>query len=90
MHPHELYLNYLRAIRIVFFGGILGAFNTSPMLCVASFLIVLLISALIYLLVKPYPDQLQNILLGFADIATFCGIIFVALINFQIFEDPSD
>lgn len=82
VHPKELYLNYLRWCRIVIFGSVLGAFTVSPMLCTATITVTLGISSLVYLITKPYPDHLQNILLGLADICTMFGLLFLSLIHF--------
>ena len=38
---------------------------------------MLTISALVYLLAKPYPDNLQNILLGLADVGSVIGLAFI-------------
>ena len=89
VHPKELYLNYLRAIRIVVIGGIVGLFNDSPNLCVGSFIIMLLVSALIYLIVKPYPENLQNMLLGLADVFVIGALIFITMIDYYTVDGPS-
>lgn len=44
---------------------------------------MLLISALVYLIVKPYPDPLQNGLLGVADLCSCGALLFVCLIFFS-------
>lgn len=82
VHPRELYLNYVRAIRIVLFGAVIGIFNISPLTCAATIVLVLIISAFLYLVSRPYPDDLQNILLGASDIATALGVIFLACQQF--------
>lgn len=83
VHPKQLYLNYLRTSRVLLFGFILGAFSTSPMLCVGSIGMVLLISALIHLISMPYSDKIRNILIGCADLSSLLGLFFIALIHFQ-------
>ncbi len=49
-------------------------------------MVVLLISALLYLITKPYPDTLQNILLGCADIFAVSALFFISLIHFQTID----
>ena len=56
------------------------------MLCTSSLMVVLLISALLYLITKPYPDTLQNILLGCADIFAVSALFFISLIHFQTID----
>ena len=43
---------------------------------------LLVLSALLYLVTRPYPDNLQNLLLGLADIATALGILFMSILHF--------
>lgn len=70
-------------------GGIIGIFNDSPNLCIGSFIIMLLISALIYLIVKPYPENLQNTLLGLADVFVIGALVFITVIDYYTTDDPS-
>ena len=60
----------------------LGLFSVSPMLCTGCLLAVCIVSALVYLLSRPYADQLQNVLLGLADICSSCGLLFISAIYF--------
>ena len=67
-----------------------GLFSDSPSICIGSFIVVLVIYALVYLGAKPYPEQLQNLLLGWSDLAIVGALIFITAIM-QITEDnPSD
>ena len=86
IHPKELYLNYVRAMRILIFGSVTGAFSTSPMQCTSTIIITLSLSAVLYLINKPYPDNLQNLLLGSSDIATCMGTLFLSIIHFVTIE----
>lgn len=83
VHPKELYLNYLRASRIIVFGAVIGLFNSSPMLCTGTIMTVMIISSLIYLLSRPYPDHLQNILLGLTDIFSSMALLLICVIHFK-------
>ena len=83
VHPKELYLNYLRASRIVVFGAVIDLFNSSPMLCTGTIMTIMIISSLIYLLSKPYPDNIQNILLGLTDIFSSFALLFICVIHFK-------
>lgn len=83
VHPKELYLNYLRASRIIVFGAVVGLFHSSPMLCTGAIMTVMIISSLIYLLSRPYPDHLQNILLGLTDIFSSLALLFICVIHFK-------
>ena len=53
----------------------LGLFSVSPMLCTGCLLAACIVSALVYLLSRPYADQLQNVLLGLADVCSSCGLV---------------
>ena len=80
IHPSELYLNYIRAIRILIFGTVIGLLNHFPMFCLSFIIVVLVCSSVIYLFLKPYPDDIQNKLLGLADVFTWIGLILMAVI----------
>ena len=83
----------MRATRIVIFGALIGLFNTSPMLCTATIFTILLISSLLYFLVRPYPDNVQNILLGASDVSSCLCLLFLSIIYFitkSNKESPSD
>lgn len=67
----------------------IGLFNEFPNLCLGSFIVMLFISALIYLIVKPYPENLQNILLGISDIFIIVALIFIAIIDYETVDNPS-
>lgn len=89
VHPKELYLNYWRVGRILLVGMMSGLLGYNAGFCLGVFALGLLVSGCMYFMVKPYPDTLQNILLGSADFLLLVAIVFISLIHFNTDSHPS-
>jgi hypothetical protein len=53
------------------------------MLCTGSIIVIMMASAGFFILLKPYSNYLQNILLGCADMGVSMALFFISLISFQ-------